>query len=454
MTRSHAYRKVFTKTKFGTAEPLSFTIDHKLKRVLVGSRDSDALSALFMGKVLESGRSANILDYDVYIDVKFPHVVGIFGSRGSGKSFDLGVFVEGLFLDELMWGTPNSGQAAIIFDIQDQFWTLQHEPQATIPQDASHRQALEKWGISPNSVNGLQIWIPNGSDTQVPNARPLSLSPAQLTKADWLSILELDRFSPMGQALISLLENATDATPAELVDRCSAGVLQNYQQGTVDGLRWRLISLQEAGVINAEGLEVDQLLAPGTLSVILMRNLHDSIRALIVGVIARLVADRMGRIQQARKIALRTNTSMVDSEKLARRLWLVLDEAHVLVPSGASTPATGPMIDYVKRGRDAGLSLVFATQQPSAVDNRLMSQVDLTLTHTLGFEIDLSAATARMPTRTAVDYDIDSARSPNIADVVRSLSPGEALVADASSGRVFLCHIRPRATAHGGNTPG
>jgi hypothetical protein len=107
----------------------------------------------------------------------------------------------------------------------------------------------------------------------------------------------------------------------------------------------------------------------------------------------------------------------------------------------------------VKRGRDAALSLIFATQQPSAVNSKLMSQVDLTITHTLGFESDISAAVARMPTRSTIEYEINNEKASSLADVIRSLSPGEAIVADGSSARVFIAKIRPRLSAHGGSTP-
>jgi DNA helicase HerA-like ATPase len=117
------------------------------------------------------------------------------------------------------------------------------------------------------------------------------------------------------------------------------------------------------------------------------------------------------------------------------------------------TAATGPLVDYVKRGRDAGLSLIFATQQPSAVNSKLMSQVDITITHTLGFETDLSAAVARMPTRTSVEYEIDNQKVSALSDVLRSLRPGEAVIADGASGRVFIAKMRPRVSAHGGATP-
>ena len=113
-------------------------------------------------------------------------------------------------------------------------------------------------------------------------------------------------------------------------------------------------------------------------------------RQLVAAVVTRLISNRFGTHQQSLRLSRRYN-SAPPSGDLPRRVWLIVDEAHVLVPSGAQTAATDPVIDYVKRGRDAGLSLLFATQQPSAVDSRLMSQVDLTLTHTLGFEVDINS---------------------------------------------------------------
>lgn len=160
----------------------------------------------------------------------------------------------------------------------------------------------------------------------------------------------------------------------------------------------------------------------------------------------------MGAYHQRRRVARRTGVEQ-SQEILPERLWLFLDEAHVIVPAGQASAATGPIIDYVKRGRDAGLSLVFATQQPSAVDSRLMSQVDFTFTHALGFENDLQAAVARMPTRSTLVYELSSWKLNSMNDVLRSLEPGECVVADAASGRAFVARIRPRLTAHGGNTP-
>ena len=449
------YKRVFTKARFQTRNRNTFRIDERRKRVLVGGSNTQDQMA-YIGKVIEQGRISTILDYGVYCDVSFPHVIGIFGSRGSGKSFDLGVFLEGIYAADGASTSVVCSDAAIVFDIQDQFWTLAYQPSRSHPSDAQQLDELRRWGLTPHRLPAdISVLKPSISTTEVPGTRDFSLSPDQISDSDFLAILELERFSPMGQAFLTLIESEGKQLPSRLSKACSSrSVVGTYQQVTVDGLRWRLDSLAKSGIISEDGIGIEDLLHPGRISILLMRNLSDSLRALIVGVISRLVADKMGRIQQSRKVSRRTGqNSSMPAHLFPRKVWMVLDEAHVLVPSDGTTPATTPMIDYVKRGRDAGLSLIFATQQPSAVNSKLMSQVDMTLTHTLGFEADLSAAIGRMPTRSAIDYEIDSEQVTSIGDVIRSLTPGEAILADGASGRAFLVKMRPRFSAHGGETP-
>ena len=77
----------------------------------------------------------------------------MFGSRGSGKSFDLGVFLEG-FLS----GQKHHSDAAIVFDVQDQFWTLTHQPQESIDIDQSQIDDLSLWGLNPYGVKETNIF--------------------------------------------------------------------------------------------------------------------------------------------------------------------------------------------------------------------------------------------------------------------------------------------------------
>lgn len=450
-------RKVVTSAAFKTGESSSFLhFDGRSRALIVGRRSGDHDAAVgLIGKVIEHSGGSNLLDFGVWCDIGFPHVMGVFGTRGTGKSFDLGVFIESVSgLPGTYYGNLPAS-ATVLFDIQDQFWTLGFVPSPDLVEDQAHIRALRTWGLEPTPVPNVQLWVPPGMSTSLPAPRVLRLSPAQLSVDDWLGLLELDRYSPMGQAMLTLLRTSSSPSegPHSLAERCQpSGILSGFQSGTVDGLRWRLQAIGETDLVGEPGVDVGELLIPGQTSVLLLRRLPESLRALTVGVLLRLFNHTMSTTQHERKIARRLGGN-IGTSVLPERLWVVLDEAHTVVPREGRTAATPAVIDYVKRGRDAGLSLIFATQQPAAVDNRLMSQVDLTLTHALSFESDLQAAEARMPTRSSIVYERAGFALPSLGDVIRSLNPGEALLADANSGRIVAVRIRPRVTAHGGNTP-
>ena len=190
------YKKVFSSARFATRTQNNFVTDTKTKHIVIGARDGTSRTA-YLGKIIEQGRTSNILDYGVLCDIGFPHVVGIFGSRGSGKSFDLGVFLEEIFLGQ----KANATDAAIVFDVQDQFWTLAHSPNQQLEEDMRHLDELAVWAIEPRALSQLNVWVPEANDTQIPNAAGFSISADQLTFADWLQMLELERYSAMGQAL-------------------------------------------------------------------------------------------------------------------------------------------------------------------------------------------------------------------------------------------------------------
>ncbi len=447
-------KRVIATSEFRCTQPTSLLNFHANDRaIVIGRKGTNNETAIgLLGKVTESSTTSSVLDAGVWLDLSFPHVIGIFGSRGSGKSFDLGVIIESLAGLGPHTTTPKS--STVIFDVQDQFWTLNNLPDGSLPEDADHLSTLKKWGIESCSAPKVVLWAPPDYRTPLRGTQTLEISPADLTPDDWLTLLEIDRFSSQGQALLTLLRGYAGETPGQLARRClPSDLLASFQGSSLEALRWRLESLAGSGLIGNAGLPIEQFLRPDQTSVVLMRQLPEALRALLVGVLTRLLAERMSYHHQERRMARRQHSDTAAASALPDRLWIFLDEAHVVVPAGGRTAATDAVIDYVKRGRDAGLSFVFATQQPSAVDTRLMSQVDITLTHFLGFDTDLQAALARMPTLATVTYDIGASKGVGLASVLRLLEPGQCAVADSSSGRVFLAKIRPRATAHGGNTP-
>ena len=192
------------------------------------------------------------------------------------------------------------------------------------------------------------------------------------------------------------------------------------------------------------GTPLIELCREGEVSIIDISFLEEKVSSLVIGILAR-------KILNARKLSAR-KTSMkkfaVEMEDMLETgippTWLFIDEAHTLIPSGAKTPASDPLIEYVKQGRRPGCSLVFATQQPSAIDTKVLSQLDILLCHKLVFDDDLKAVLKRMPTMIPKEYQHSK--------FIRSLPIGHCLVGDRSdsTSRAFVMKVRPRFSQHEG----
>ncbi|KXB05884.1 hypothetical protein AKJ53_01820, partial [candidate division MSBL1 archaeon SCGC-AAA382F02] len=122
--------------------------------------------------------------------------------------------------------------------------------------------------------------------------------------------------------------------------------------------------------------------------------------------------------------------------------WLMVDEAHSFAPSSGKTAATDPLIEYVKQGRRPGLSAVLSTQQPSALNSKIISQLDILLSHRLSFENDIKEVWKRMPATLPKDL-----KEP---DSLKKLPEGTVIAADKEINKAFFSSIRPRLSQHEG----
>ena len=144
----------------------------------------------------------------------------------------------------------------------------------------------------------------------------------------------------------------------------------------------------------------------GQLTVIDTSFLDDNVTALVIGILARrlLAARKLStRKEAAKKFQEEEGVDVLETD--IPPTWLFIDEAHTLIPSGnVKTPATHALVEYVKQGRRPGCSLVFATQQPSAIDTKVLSQLDIMVTHKLVFDDDIKAIYKRSPTIVPFKY--------------------------------------------------
>jgi uncharacterized protein len=452
------------------------------KHIVLGQRRNRGStdSLVLLGKCLEHTGVRDLFDSNVWFDVNFPHVVFICGKRGSGKSYDLGVLVEGLaFTQESSTvSTKHDPVTTIVFDTQSQFWTLVLPPSDGMPEDTRQLEALKQWRLSPAGLPDVTIFIPHGDEHVLGDEREFVISTAEMDPDDWCGLLQVDRYSPMGQCLRTVYKKVTDwgysrrigdadahqeeaVAPKDqysihdMIDclRHDPDLNDQTQKNTRDAVMWRLEGLADSTLFDVSGLDVRELLRPGQTSVVLLRNLDNATKALVVGTVAKKIFGIMGDYHTKRKVISRRGSTEKMDEDLPSTVWVVIDEAHVVCPAGETTAAKGILTEYVKRGRDAGLSLVLATQQPAAIDSAVLSQIDLAIVHRLAYDSDISAAMARFPARVSRSIKFGERELSDPGTLIRSLDDGVALVGDAESDRAFVVAIRPRLSAHGGGEP-
>jgi DNA helicase HerA-like ATPase len=118
----------------------------------------------------------------------------------------------------------------------------------------------------------------------------------------------------------------------------------------------------------------------------------------------------------------------------------------------SAPPSKGPLVKYVKEGRNIGLSAAFATQSPSALDASIQANLDIGIVHNLSREQDISAAYGM---RNTGDFErakigLRELRKDIFQEVVRDLTLGYCLVSSDTVNRLFTMKVRPRVSVHGG----
>ena len=448
------------KSPFTTQDPIvKIAASPKANHVVFGgsSTFSDEGNLLYLGKVYENTPGRSYLGANAWLDVSFPHVIYITGTRGSGKSFDLGVLLEGVSRLQRPSKVQHNvaEQAAILLDLQNQFWTLQFEPRSSVPANAKQISDLGDWGIEPNRLVDCRVFIPARSEKLVGNEEQFSLRASDVLATEWCALLGQTLYSPQGHIITRTLE-AVRGAEYDLSDMLAYIRSDANWGGIADASRnaiiYKLTDLDASGLFSRHGLEVASLLVGGRCNVFMLRDLADEDKSLVASVIARQLFRIMGEHHTRKKVASFFDQPQ-DERKLPGRVWLFIDEAHVVAPAGRESPARDALVEYVKRGRDAGLSLVLATQQPSAIDDRILSQVNISFNHRLTFQSDINAAIARVPAKTISTLKVSGANLSDFGDMIRVLDSGQCFLGDHSTSRVVITTIRPRVTAHGGYSP-
>ena len=394
----------------------------------------------------------SLMGMPVNLDLMSPHVMFVAGKRGSGKSYTLGIIAEEL---ALAMERREIEVAAVVVDTVDVFRQM-------VDPNFEQTDLLKKWNLEAKGFP-VAVYIPRRTYVGLPDevkkkARlfPLSIGPKELTVSDWGYVLEkggtlsTTMENLIGETLDSIRKGYTLESGEKMVLKRDFSIKdmikcievnpqidELYKPSTRTALIQRLKRADRLGVFHPGGTSAQDLAIAGQITVIDVAPLGsdaESVLAILTNMLCRQV--------------LTYRMAWTDEGASAREelppTWLIIDEAHTLVPRSGNTPAKDAIIGYAKLGRRFGCSLVLCTQQPSAVSDDAISQADIILSHSLSHDNDIRALQQRAPA-VMPDQFRDKV-------FISSLPRGVALVFDQSTEnkRGFIMQVRPRLSQHGG----
>ncbi len=126
-------------------------------------------------------------------------------------------------------------------------------------------------------------------------------------------------------------------------------------------------------------------------------------------------------------------------------VWLVIDEAHEFMPVTGKTTATDALVTILREGRQPGISLILATQQPGKIHTDVMTQSDIIISHRITAKLDTDALGMLMQSYMRQGLDKELNNLPRVK--------GAAIILDDSNEKMYPMRVRPRFTWHGGEAP-
>jgi len=472
--------------------------DKGINHIILCAKE-ESKNMIYIGKIKEITQGSNLLNANLWLDISGPKIILIFGKRGSGKSYDLGVICEGLNSNPGKIKIGSYRPPVIIFDPLNQFWTLSEKP--TNENEVEKRQSalLQKWGLNASALDNVKIFIPRGTPKRHPDAKEFTINIASMDLNDWCGFFKVDKYSDaIGQLLSSAYRKVTKEgyvsggnkiSPKKTYSiqdliNCiqSDDEINDKEKGfsrqTIRAVLSRLYELSSMPLFQSKyDINIKDIFSPGQTSVFMLREVDENTRSVIISLIIKKIIQHRGirweNEEIAKKLLSKSKMKNISpekaeeyKEKAAKLLeeakekgieagWVIIDVAHTVCPNQGTSAAKEVLIEYAKQGRCMGLSLAAATQQPSALSSRLISQRDIIIAHQLGIKSDIDVAISQMnPNFPQKIIEGRKEIKQNVPYIIfNSLEKGEAIVSTDDSSRNFIIKVRPRITLHGGNEP-
>lgn len=388
--------------------------------------------------MLNIGRDIKTND-DAYLDNSRSRAVLICGKRGSGKSYTLGVIIEELI--------EAGDTLTIILDPMGIYHPM------SLPNDAQERE-LWDWGLNTKGTPVLLL-VPGDPEQRYGgreviaelerrdvHIKSLRINPSDLSPDSWCGLFDLSISDVMGIALYRAVQGLARKRKeqffvSDIIDEIEQD--GRVQDRTREALLNRLEMAIDWNIFSDRYQEVWETFDQNAVNIVDLSVLDPGqygLRSLVVDVLARDIFRRRTISRRKEELGL-----VADLPKV----WVAIDEAHQFVPSGKATLAKEVLIRWVKEGRQPGLSLVVASQQPSAIDSEVLSQCDVIIAQKLTNGEDIAALN-----KLSQDY-----MGNELKNYIRNLNRrGQAVMVDDEQERVGMIQVRPRRSRHGGGEAG
>lgn len=425
--------------------------------IVIGRNEKDRKEfgedgTILIGKHYVTMGQNTSLSSKIYLDVITSHVVFICGKRGGGKSYTMGVIAEGLAdLPEHI----RRNLSFVLVDTMGIYWTMKYP-------NRQDEILLEQWGLKSKPLDVL-IYTPEGyykeyKDKGIPTDRSFSLHVSELDSADWCMSFDIELEEPRGILIESVINKLKETKKSYSIKDIIENVKKDKtsQTTTRNAVINSYLNAQKWGVFSDHGTPIKDLAQPGkvvVLDVSCYATLAEGwkIKSLVLGIVSKkLFVDRMVERRGEEFEDIKETVHYFSQKQKIKELklpmvWLVVDEAHEFLPSEGTTAASAPLITILREGRQPGISLILATQQPGKIHTDVMTQSDTVISHRITAKMDVDALGRLMQSymRTGLDKELD--KLPRVK--------GAAIIFDDTNEKLYPMRIRPRFTWHGGSAP-
>jgi hypothetical protein len=403
---------------------------------VVGRREKTGGGILTLGRYYALDGS---LGAQVCLDVTRPHVIFICGKRGYGKSYTIGVLLEEICRLE---DSVKKRLGVIVVDTLGIFWTT-HFP------NVNERMQLARWGSEPQGF-AVRLLVPSKVVAEYKeqhiDAACFSLRVSCVSAAHWCHLFSLKPTDPISitltRSVLAMQARSDCFSIGDLLmcvrqdDRASdlmKSAVENY-----------LTVADSWGIFSAQGVAITDLVQRGVVSILDLSFLPtQALKDVVVSLISEAIFE--ARIK-ARKTYEQEMIGLTTGKANMPLVWLAVDEAQVFIPRDHDTLSKEVLIaEWMRQGRQPGLSLVLATQRPSALEPEVLSHSDVIICHRLTAQEDIDMLGLIRPTYMRGD----------IAESIKKMGDekGVALLVDDTSESVHVIKVRPRASRHGGGEP-